>query len=310
LTGGSGAYRHGIVDWPPSMRYGYDMTTDARTVINALAYADYDLVSRMAAELGNTEDEARYRARAEEIRSAINRRLINSDGLYVDGLDSAGAQSAHVSQHANMLPLALGIVPADKRASVTRKVKEMRMSAGMVTVWWLIRALGEMDEGQHLIDLYTRTDWDGWANTIARGGTSTWESWDADKGGGLSQSHPWGAVGLCGIQQYVLGVKPLAPQYAQAQIKPLWFGAKLASAAGQVPTDRGDIIVDWKQLDGRFSMTVSLPVNVQARVCVPKAGGRGSTVVMDGVPVAGAVEGNYIAVDDVGSGVHRFERDL
>ncbi|HLF02318.1 MAG TPA: family 78 glycoside hydrolase catalytic domain, partial [Anaerolineales bacterium] len=54
--GGSGPYQYGIVDWPPSMRYGYDMATEARTVVNALAYADYVVVSQIAAELGNLTD--------------------------------------------------------------------------------------------------------------------------------------------------------------------------------------------------------------------------------------------------------------
>lgn len=41
LAGGSGPYLYGIIDWPDRMRYGYDMTTEARTVINAYAYADF-----------------------------------------------------------------------------------------------------------------------------------------------------------------------------------------------------------------------------------------------------------------------------
>jgi alpha-L-rhamnosidase len=205
-----------------------------------------------------------------------------------------------------MLPLALGIVPADKRVSVINKIKALKMSVGMVTVGWLIRALGEADEGEHLIDVYTRPDWDGWANSLSQGATCTWESWDADSGGSLSLSHPWGAVGLCGIQQYILGVKPLAPQHEKVQIKPLSFGAKLASASGKVPTDRGEIAVSWDRNDARFFMTLTLPVNVRARVCAPKADAA-PMVRVDGVSVTGVVEGNYLAVNDIGSGTHTFE---
>ena len=56
LAGGSGAYRFGIVDWPASMRHGYDMDTAARTVINGWAYADFDLISKIAGELGEDAD--------------------------------------------------------------------------------------------------------------------------------------------------------------------------------------------------------------------------------------------------------------
>jgi len=306
--GGSGAYQYGIVDWPPSMRYGYDMATDARTVINAYAYLDYECLSKIAAELGNATDRDAYHTLAEGLKSAINGKLVNPEDLYVDGLYADGKQSAHVSQHANMLPLALGLVPPERREAVLAAVKARKISVGMVTVYWLIRALGEADQGEHLIDLYTNPEWDGWARSLARGATCTWESWDAEEGGVLSQSHGWGAIGLCGLQQYVLGVQPLAPQFEKIQVKPLDFGTKLAGAGGRLPTERGDIRVSWERSAGRFRLTLSLPFNVQARVYLPKLGVLDATVQVDGEAVNGVVEGNYIAVEDIGSGAHTFER--
>ncbi len=309
LTGGDGGpYQHGIVDWPPSMRYGYDMETDARTVVNALAYADFVIVARIAALLGQAEDAARYEALAGALKEAMNARLLNAAGVYVDGLRTGGAPSPHASQHANMLPLALGMVPAENRTAVLEHVKRLRVSVGMVTIPWLIRALGEAGEGEHLLKVYTRPDWDGWANSLAKGATSTWESWDADRGADLSQSHPWGTIGLCGLQEYVLGVKPLAPQCERVQIKPLLFGGKLARAGGTVPTERGEISIHWEQAEDRFALTVSLPVNVRTRVCVPGGADAGPQLTVDGASVTGAADGRYVIVENVGSGMHRFER--
>ena len=37
LPGGGGDYLYGLVDWPPQMRYGYDMDTAARTTLNVMA---------------------------------------------------------------------------------------------------------------------------------------------------------------------------------------------------------------------------------------------------------------------------------
>jgi alpha-L-rhamnosidase len=288
LTGGGGPYQYGIVDWPPSMRYGYDMDTEAHTVINALAYADYEVIAKIATVLGQDAEHERYKALAGVLKASINRQLLNADGVYVDGLRSDGRQSEHVSQHANMLPLALGFVPEQNRQAVLQAIKDRKMSVGMVTVMWLVQALGEANEGEHLLDPYTQPDWDGWAKSLAKGATCTWESWDADKGGGLSMSHPWGAVGLCGIQQYVLGVKPLTPQYATMRIKPLWFGDKLTQASGKVPTERGAIEVGWERANGCFELTVTLPVNVQAEVFLP------------------VNRNSYASRGEVGSGTYRF----
>jgi alpha-L-rhamnosidase len=306
LTGGSGPYQYGIVDWPAAMRFGYDMTT-ARAVINDLAYADYDILSKIAAELGNTADRDAYRQRANALQSAINGHLISTNGVYVDGLNSAGAQSAHVSQHANMFPLALHLVPTANLGAVKDKVKELKMSVGMVTVMWLVRALGEADEGQHLIELYTNPNWNGWARCLARGATATWESWFSDTDG-TSESHAWGAAGLYGYVRYVLGVTPLKPQYEQVQIKPLSFGAKLSSAKGTVPTDRGEIAVDWTRESDRYVLKVNIPVNLTANVHVPKGTATDSVLSVDGKPVTATAEGNYLVVADVGSGSHTFVR--
>ena len=302
LRGGGGDYLHGIVDWTPSMRYGYDMETAARTVINCYAYAGYKIISDIAGELGNTSDCEIYRARANDLRAAINRNLLQD--VYVDGLYENGSASTHASQHANMFPLALGIVPPEKRAVVLQHVKNLKISVGMVTVYWLIRALGEMDEGEHLLNLYTNAEWDGWAKNIAQGATCTWESWDANLGGNLSQSHPWGAIGLCGIQQYILGVKPLAPQYARAQIKPLDFGDALNFVAGRVPTERGEIFVRWERDENCFAMSVELPLNVQANVYVPRGNFSDARVVVDGTNANFVQDGNYFVIENVGSGKH------
>ena len=41
LPGGGEDYLYGAVDWPQWMRYGYDMNTTARTMINVLAVEDF-----------------------------------------------------------------------------------------------------------------------------------------------------------------------------------------------------------------------------------------------------------------------------
>jgi alpha-L-rhamnosidase len=306
LVGGSGSYQYGIVDWPSSMRFGYDMTA-ARTVINGWAYADNDIVSKIAAELGNSGDRDVYRARANAIKAAINSQLLDATGVYVDGLSATGTRSTHVSQQANMFPLALGIVPSAQVASVIAKVEGLQMSVGMVTVWWLVRALGEADRGPALVDLFTNTNNLGWARCLARGATATWESWTADTSTD-SQSHAWGAAGLYGYIRYILGITPLLPQYQQVQIKPLDFQAALPSASGRVPTDRGDITVAWDRNTARFLMTVTIPVNVSAVVYLPKAGTTGLSLRVDGVDVTGTEAGGYVQVSGIGSGTHTFER--
>jgi alpha-L-rhamnosidase len=227
--------------------------------------------------------------------------------VYIDGLYADQSQSQHVSQHANMFPMAMGIVPEANIEAVIEAIKDRHMNVGMVTVRWLPEAIGQADQGPHLVELYTNPDWDGWAKTITLGATATWESWDALTTG-QSMSHPWGAAGLIGIEQYLLGIKPLKPQHEQIQVKPLDFGQKLSSAGGTLPTDRGDITVEWDRNETRFLMTLTTPDNMTAKVYVPKCGTTGASIKVDGTQTTGIEEGNYVYVDHIGSGVHTFER--
>lgn len=103
-----------------------------------------------------------------------------------------------------------------------------------------------------------------------------------------------------------MGVRPLLPQYRQAQIKPLSFGEKLTAAGGKVPTERGEIEVHWERKNGQFLMRLVLPANIQAKVILPRVNHSTKGVIVDGAVVEGSIEGAHIVVDSVGSGSHTF----
>jgi alpha-L-rhamnosidase len=264
-------------------------------------------MSRIAGELGNTADSNTYRDMADALQTAINTHLLNASGIYVDGLRPGGTRSAHASQHANAFPLSLGIVPAPQQASITAHVDSLGMSVSALGILQLVRALGEANQGPKLIDLYTNANQYGWAKILSLGGSATWESWTANTDGD-SESHGWGAVGLDGYIRYILGVKALAPQFAQVQIMPLDFGASLASASGSLLTDRGTIAVEWDRNAALYHLAVTIPVNVTATVYVPQAGGASTTITVDGTKVSGTLANGYVGVSGIGSGMHDIER--
>jgi alpha-L-rhamnosidase len=319
LGGTSGSYTNGIIDWPPTDQFGYDLTTvrspgNAATVINGWAWEDYDIVSRIANEIGNTADSNTYRAMANALQSAINTNLLNASGVYVDGLIPGGAQSAHASQHANAFPLSLGIVPPAQMASVTAQVDSLGMSVSALGIIQLERALGEANQGPALLNIYTNANQYGWAQILSLGGTATWESWIANVTPGDSESHGWQAVGLDGYVRYILGVKPLKTQFEQVQIMPLDFGNILPSASGTLLTDRGTIAVEWDRSATLYHLAVTIPVNVTATIYVPQTALTNTTVSVDGTNVTGTLtnldgtSNGYVGVSGIGSGTHNIQR--
>ncbi len=310
LEGGSSAYKYGIIDWPKDMRYNYDVSTESRTVMNAYAYYDFKIMGLIANELDSTEVAENYQSLAENMTNAINDELISSDSVYIDGINNDGSMSSHASQHANMLPMALGIVPDENKQAVIDLIKEKEMSVGMVTIKWLPQAIGEAEEGIHLVELYTNTDWDGWAKIISLGGTATWESWNANTND-ESMSHPWGTVGILGIQEYVLGVKPLLPQHELIQIKPLWFADSLLNAEGAIPTDRGIINISWTNSteNQAYTMNFIIPDNMQAEVYIPKADNENNEAVVNDETIEGEFIGDYLYLGTMGSGTYTITRE-
>jgi alpha-L-rhamnosidase len=264
LPGGSGDYEFGIVDWPPAMRYGYDVATVARTTVNVLAANAYTRLAQMADVLGHRSDAAPAAALARALTVAINGRLTRSDGVYVDGLEADGSRSAHASQQANALPLAFGIVPPSRTGPVGAYVAGSGIALGPMNGLSLLRALhtaGRDIEVVRVLD--DRTD-PGWGHILASGGTFTWESWTPIDLEGDSMSHGWGSSALVAFQEVLLGVTPLAagadggPTVAVQQPDD-----GLASARGTVPTVAGPLSIAWTYARGRARLHLVVPANLR-----------------------------------------------
>jgi alpha-L-rhamnosidase len=300
LTGGSGQYQFGIIDWPAGMRYGHDMDTAARTVINVLGVDVFNASARTAEALGKKEEAAAFRREAQTLAETINAKLRRaSDGVYIDGLKADGSQSTHASQIANAYALAYGVAPAQDRARVLDYVASLGMQMGPFTVHRLMQALGERPDT--FVTRLTDKEGHGWGNILARGGTFTWESWNAPEAG-ESHSHPWGATSLLNIHQTLLGVTVTSPAGATVRVRPPGSGVDRAS--GTVPLQRGDVGVNWRRNGGGFSMTVDVPVNMRAEVHVPAASAADVRVKGE-ARFVGVRDGH--AVYEVGSGRVGFD---
>ena len=70
--------------------------------------------------------------------------------------------------------------------------------------------------------------------------------------------------------RYILGIRPLKPQYEEVLIQPLDCGDKLEWARGHIETDRGKISVHWKLAPKGYGLQVMIPANVTARIAVPR----------------------------------------
>jgi alpha-L-rhamnosidase len=266
LSGGDGGgpYLYGIIDWPAQGRFGYDMRTVARTTVNALAVRTLVTVANIAKALGNSSDAMLFEQQAKVLKTTINAKLINQDGLYVDGLMAEGHQSVHVSQHANAYAVAFGIASPSTRTYLCKWLAAQGMRQGPMTVHWLLKALGDNGFVSELVHLLTNTeDW-GWAKVLKEGGTFTPEAWKLS-GDANSESHAWGAQAITDIVSYLVGIQRIPCESGQFIIKiPNVKG--LSNLDASIPTDYGTFNIRWYLVGSVRKVCIDLPVNAQAKI--------------------------------------------
>jgi len=302
-----------IVDWPHGnilgLKGGYGETDDfefkpINTVVNAFHYKALVAMSRIAKALDKSDDAQRFARAATRVKQSINSKLLDKNkGIYVDG-----EGSTHSALHANMVPLAMGLVPDEYVPSVARFIKSRGMVCSVYGSQYMLEALYEAGEGDYALKLMTDATSDrSWPHMIYDVGTTiTLEAWDNKYKPNQDWNHAWGAAPANIIPRCLVGVQPIEPGFAKVRIKPQV--GSLASGSAKVPTVRGAIHVDFASVKNQsFTLNVTLPANVEAVVYLPNLGSNEPDVVMDGHIVKGVLDGEFVRLNHVGAGRHRFE---
>jgi alpha-L-rhamnosidase len=264
-----------------------------------------DLVARMAAVLGKSDDAARYRALFDQIRAAFNRTWVKPDGR-IDGDTQAGYALA---LHFNLLPEELR--PAAVRHMVEGFARyNGHLSTGIHATNRLMLELaraGQVAEAYRLVLLRT---FPSWGFMIDNGATTIWERWDGYVKGrgfqdpGMNSLNHWalGAVGEW-MWRAIVGLNPDddAPGYARFTVRPL-PGGGLSSASGEYDSIRGPIRIAWSIANGRLSLRVAVPPNSSATVFVPT---RDAASVTEGGRPASQASGVQFLKSEQGAAVYR-----
>ena len=303
-----------IVDWPHGnilgLQGGYGETDDfefkpINTVVNAFHYRALVLMARMAEAVGKGQDTRHFTEAADRVKRSFNEKLLDKQrGIYIDG-----EGSTHSALHTNMFPLVFGLVPPEYVSRVAAFIKGRGMVCSVYGSQYLLEALYEAGEHEFALRLMTdRTSDRSWPHMIYDVGTTiTLEAWDNKYKPNQDWNHAWGAAPANIIPRYLMGVQPIEPGFAKVRIMPR--PGHLRSASVDFPTIRGTIHVDFSsEPDHAFVLNVMLPANVKAIVGLPQLASSKPEVLVDGQTLQGTLTGEFVVLDDVGSGRHRFER--
>ncbi len=280
--------KNDLVDWPTGERDGFDFKP-VNTVMNAFHLRSLGYMSDLARALKKDADAADYSAREVAARAAFQQCLFDpARGLYRDG-----EGSDHVSLHANLFPLAFGLVPPENRAKLAQWLGDRGMACSVYAAQYLLEGLFENDGAGKALALMMAPNDRSWKHMLDSGTTITWEAWDQSYKKNQDWNHAWGAAPANLLPRFVLGVQALAPGWNRASIRP--NPGTLKNADGKVPTPRGPVFVRWES-GGTFKLSLALPPGMSAQVQLP-ADKNSSRVFLGGKPVAAHRNGQWWILD-------------
>ena len=286
-----------IVDWPSGERDGC-VLRPVNTIVNAFYYHTLLLMKQIADVLGNTVDAQRFEQDASRVYQSFQAVLFNAEaGRYVDG-----EGTTHSSLHANMFPLAFGLVPEDKRQGVVSFIKSKGMACSVYGAQYLLEGLYLAGEEETPLALMTSDGTRSWVNMMREGSTLTMEAWGKAYKSNLDWNHAWGAAPANIIPRFVAGIRPLEPGFAKTLIHPQ--PGTLNRFQIQSPTIRGSVSMSMdKQVVG-CTFQITIPANMAVRFVFPKNCDMYTEFSLNGNPVTPQQLGGDRFIDPLGSGHH------
>lgn len=257
---------YGLGDWfdiGPG-RPGYAQLTSNGLTATAIYYYDTLILSKMAALLGEKEDEKYFSTLAGDIKKAYNETFFHVENATYD----------RNSQTASAISLFMELVDSDNKGKVLENlVKDIQsrnnaLTAGDIGYRYVLRSLENGGKSELIFDMNSKYDVPGYGWQLAHGATALTESWQAY--GSVSNNHlmlghlmEWLFSGVGGIRQSEGSVA-----YHDILIDPQMVG-DVKEARTSYDSAYGRINCEWERTDDSYILKVDIPVNCKAHICLP-----------------------------------------
>ena len=187
---------------------------------------------------------------------------------------------------ANLLPLALGIVPEDCKDDVVKQIVENicvknkgHVSCGVIGISWLLRGLSDNGFSDVAYLLATQKSYPSWGYMAEQGATTIWELWNGDKASPAMNSGnhvmllgdlvAWCYQYLGGIQQTATTPCSYLQGYKHIVLKPAFDIQNCEWANVSYDSPYGTIKSHWKKTLQHLEWDITVPCNTTADICLP-----------------------------------------
>jgi alpha-L-rhamnosidase len=248
-------------------------------------YFTSHLMSKIANILGKKDDAAFFDSLSVRIATAYhNKYFLHDEGEYIGK-----------TQTANLLPLAVGIVPQDLRKSVAGKIaqnaiaRNNHLTTGFLGTKYLLPILSDYGYHDVAFEIAVQKSYPSWGYMIEQGATTMWELWNSDteKPEGMnSRNHfAYGSVGEW-YYSHLAGIKPVAeyPGFKKSIVAPKPVG-DLTWVKADVGTIYGKLSSHWELKDNELLLNVRIPANTTSQIVLPKTSGKRYRLLENRQPV-------------------------
>ena len=179
---------------------------------------------------------------------------------------------------ANILPLAIGIVPDDCKDDVIKNVvqdiciqNKHHVSCGVIGISWLMRGLSDNGFADVAYRLGTNKTYPSWGYMTENGATTIWELWNGDKANpSMNSGNHVMLLGdlLTWVYQYLGGIRS-NDAYKHIALKPSFEIQDCEWANVSYDSPYGTIKSHWRKTLQHMEWDITIPCNTTADVCLP-----------------------------------------
>ena len=237
-----------------------------------------ELLSKIAEILGEAADAAYYRDLSAKVADAYCSVLTDGSGRLLEEFQTAYVLPLYLDMFPNEPVKALA---ADNLVKLVEK-SDYCIGTGFPGTPFILFALADNGHVDAAYKMLLNAKCPSWLYEVRMGATTIWERWDGlDENGEcpigddgstnevmISYNHyASGAVGDF-LYRRVAGIEAIEPGYKTFAVRPV-PGGGLTWARGGVRTPYGPVSAEWKAGDGKFTVSVRVPVGTTCRMTLP-----------------------------------------
>lgn len=266
--------------WNTGFSFGDWLAMDSFDKRNGATSADFLATAYYALSCRIVRDAAKVLEREDDYKefSGLYDKVI--ENFRLEFITPNGRVSEN-TQTANAMALKFDLVKDKER--VAKKLNDMvtknenKLTTGFLGTPCLCDALSENGYEEKAFDLLLQEEYPSWLFSVKMGATTVWEHWDGIRPDGTfwddkmnSYNHyAYGAIADF-MYKKIGGIIPLAPGYKKIQIKPV-MDQRITFAKTSIETVYGEVKTEWKYVNDKFEMKVSVPCNTSAEIILPNS---------------------------------------